>query len=226
MPSPHVLEGMKLGSFTLVLGEIRQLRLSGWKGFRLHLRDPQGRVSAVPVIEGIYSSGGKDGVRPWMDLVFRSDARPSGRAGGTAREPLGPGRLAERLFRCLGDTIPQGGHLMLSYEEELPPHVATMHSLAIGVPPVATPLGFLLFSAGFHLIKDWYLPEGGFEGPRKLWAEKAPDAPSARTLVERTAGQVSAFLSAASDPGHRRLLEPARARASAVLRLAENPPRP
>lgn len=225
MSSPRGLDGRRLGGFTLVVADIRQLRLSGWTGFKLHLRDPRGRVSGIPVVEGIYSAGGRDGVKPWMDVVFRSDAFVAAAGEGAARETSGEGGLDKKLFACLAGTIPPGGHLMLSYEEEFPPHLATMRSLHVGIPPVLTPLGFLLFSAGFQFIKDWYLPEGGFEGPRKLWGEKAPDAQWARTLLERTAAQVTAFLAAAPDPVHRSLEEPARRYASQVMQAIEKRPR-
>lgn len=225
MSFPSVLDGRKLGEFTLLLGEVRQLRQSGWRGFQLHLRGPGGRESGVPVVEGIHSAGGKDGVQPWMDLIYRSDAFAAASGGAPRRDSPGSGRPDRMLFACLGEAIPPGGHLMLSYEEELPPHLATLRSLAIGIPPVLTPLGFLLFSARFQFIKDWYLPEGGFEGPRKLWGEKPPDARWGRLLLERTAAQVKAFLARPSDAAHRALEEPARRRASQVLRATEQRPR-
>lgn len=225
MSFPSALDGRKLGGFILLLGEVRRLRQSGWRGFKLHLRGPGGRESGFPVIEGIHSAGGKDGVKPWMDLIYRSDAFAAASGGAARRDPLGSGRPDRMLFASLGEAIPPGGHLMLSYEEEFPPHLATLRSLAIGIPPVLTPLGFLLFSAEFQFIKDWYLPEGGFEGPRKLWGEKAPDARWARVLLERTAAQVTAFLERPPDPAHRALEEPARKRALQVLRATERSPR-
>ena len=64
------LSGKELNGYSLHLGEVKQLRLSGWKGFKLYLRDSQGTLSTEPVIEGIYSVGAKDGVKPWMDLIY------------------------------------------------------------------------------------------------------------------------------------------------------------
>lgn len=225
MSFPSMLDGRKLGGFTLLLGEVRRLRRTGWTGFTLLLRGPGGREPGVPVIEGIHSAGGKDGIRAWMDLIYRSDAFSAASGGAARRDPMGSGRPDRRLFACLGEAIPPGGHLMLSYEEEFPPHRATLRSLAIGIPPALTPLGLLMVSAGFQFIKDWYLPEGGFEGPRKLWGEKAPDARWGRVLLERTAAQVTAFLAREPDPAHRALEEPARKRASQVLRATERSPR-
>jgi len=70
-----VLNDKKLNFYKLCVGEVKQLRLSGWKGFRLYLKDSQGVLSAPPVIEGIYSLGAKDGVKPWMDLVYFEELR-------------------------------------------------------------------------------------------------------------------------------------------------------
>src|SRR5437867_11410991 len=40
--------------------------------------------------------------------------------------------------------------------------------LTRGYPPVASPLGFLMFLAGCRSYCGWYISEGGREGPRKL----------------------------------------------------------
>jgi len=50
--------------------ELKQLRFSGWKGFRLYIRESRGTLSEIPVIKGIYSLGGKDRVKAWMDLEY------------------------------------------------------------------------------------------------------------------------------------------------------------
>lgn len=39
-------------------------------------------------------------------------------------------------------------------------------------PEVITHLGFLLFNNGCTWFKEWFLPEGGFEGGQKLQGEK------------------------------------------------------
>jgi hypothetical protein len=43
------------------------------------------------------------------------------------------------------------------------------------------------------LVKDWYLAEGGCEGPRKLWGEKPPDDAEARRFDRITFFQVLSF---------------------------------
>ena len=78
----------------------------------------------------------------------------------------------ERLLRYLSDLIPPGGHMMVEYESET--WEETKLSMACGIPPIATPLGSMLFRVGCGAaFKDWHFAEGGSEGPRKLQGYKA-----------------------------------------------------
>lgn len=67
------LHGKIVNGYTFHLGELKQLRFSGWRGSRLFIRDSRSILSSSPVIKGIYSAGGKDGVKPWMDLEYYED---------------------------------------------------------------------------------------------------------------------------------------------------------
>jgi hypothetical protein len=107
---------------------------------------------------------------------------------------------------------------MVSYEGDQEVHRETLLSLAGGVPPAATPLGLLLFLGGFRHVKDWYLAEGGMEGPRKLWGEKAPDAAWERTFGEWTRRRLLSFLARSDCPEDGNLLEAGRRRAEEILR--------
>ncbi len=170
----HPLESLEdriLGRYRLHLQRLKPLRFSGWRGFALALRDRAGTLLQPAAVEGIYSAGGKDNVRPWMDITVAEALE--GRAG--SRLDLRQTGLMPELFQSLSQLIPPGGHLMVSYEDPNPVHRETDQTLAAGVPPVLTPLGLLLFLSGFRLVKNWYLSEGGHEGPRKLWGEKPPD---------------------------------------------------
>ncbi|MFQ5743356.1 MAG: DUF1122 family protein [Acidobacteriota bacterium] len=73
------------------------------------------------------------------------------------------------LFQLLRQLVPANSHLSIAYETEL--HRDTQVGLMSGVPPVATPLGWAAWSAGFNGgFKDWHISEGGHEGPKKLQA--------------------------------------------------------
>ncbi len=132
---------------------------------------------------------------------------------------LSSNRLDRKLFRYLGNIIAPGGHLMVSYEGEQMIHSTTIKSLSMGIPPAATSLGFLIFQGGFQLIKDWYLSEGGHEGPRKLWGEKVPDDTWAQTFCKNTAQQIFKFLERQQNLAHEEFLEPAIQRSKEILEI-------
>lgn len=211
------LQGKRLDGFSLDLGEVKQLRLSGWKGFKLYLRDNSGRASESPVIQGIYSVGGKDGVKAWMDLEYTEELEFVRGAEIKDKLSLETDHLNRKLFKYLGNIIPPGGHLMVSYEGEQNIHVSTRIWLNKGIPPVLTPLGVLIFLAGFQYIKDWYLAEGGHEGPRKLWGEKAPDKSWTETFYERTAQQIGKFMEKRAGTYPKEIEDPARHKATEIL---------
>jgi hypothetical protein len=220
-PFPLAGVGRSLGEYAVVPGEARALRRSGWSWFSLLLADGTGAVGEHPVVQGIYSRGGKDGVRPWMDIEYAGEIPIPGGYGPARIASLAGSGVDRRLFRLLGDAVPPGGHLMVSYEGEQPVHRETMLSLGLGIPPVATPLGVLLFFGGFTLVKDWYLAEGGMEGPRKLWGEKAPDPEWERIFRERTRRQLQDFTSRPHPPEGDPLLSASRDRAAELLALPD-----
>ena len=82
---------------------------------------------------------------------------------------------------------------MVEYESKL--WRTTQLGLLAGIPPLATPLGALLFDIGCgNSFKDWYFPEGGQEGGRKLQGNKALDASHAREAAQKRAAELQEFL--------------------------------
>ncbi len=202
------LHGRTIGIFEIEL-HLKALHYrGGWTHFSLYLKDGQGRISsqraprgrwvATPVLEGIHSRGGR-GVNGWIEV---GDYFPIVHfEGETTHLSLEEG-LDRGIFRLLAECVPAGGHLMFAYEVsyESPFHRETQESLIKGVPPVSTIQGELLFQAGFRLVKDWYLAEGGHEGPRKLWGEKPLNDAEARDFDLKTFLQLLAFLSRQPNP--------------------------
>jgi len=215
------LHGKRVNDYTLHLGEVKQLRFSGWKGFKLYVRDSCSILNESPIIKGIYSIGGKDGVKSWMDLEYNEELKFLKEKEIKNSLILSSNNLDRKLFKYLGNIIPQGGHLMVSYEGEQIIHTNTIKSLNIGIPPVATALGFLIFQGGFQLIKDWYLAEGGHEGPRKLWGEKAPNDTWAQTFYENTAQQILQFLDRKHNLAHKELQKSAVQRSKEILEITK-----
>lgn len=218
------LHDKRLDGFKIALKEVKMLRLSGWRGFKLHLEEAQGLLSSDPVIKGIYSTAGKDGVKPWMDLDYIEELDFVGEGKKEERIILSQRSLNQKLFDILGSIIPPGGHLMVSYEGEQKIHSDTRKSLSLQIPPAVTPLGFLIFKAGFQLVKDWYLAEGGFEGPRKLWGEKAPDKKWEKAFLERTEQQISQFVEKKSRPVYEYIVDAAIKRAEVIIEIIKGNP--
>lgn len=208
------LHEQPLGLYWLALTELKPVRLSGWRRFTLHLQDGQGRLSQEPVVQGIYSVGGR-GVKPWIDMGYR--VRLAFPEGGEDVNLAADG-LDRTLIASLSTLIPPGGHIMVEYET--PDHRETYKSLSLRVPPVVTPLGFLLYECGFTGgFKPWYFAEGGQEGPIKLQANKSMSEKHAREHTRRYKEELEAFLDCAqAEP----LVEQAKERARRLLlRLAE-----
>jgi len=174
------LNRARLGPYRLLI-RVRTLRLkpgrlfSGTVFLTVVLKDRLGRRSDPAVLEQVvYSMGGK-GVLPWMEIGPYHPRVKFGEGAKTEQLELGEERdLEHRLFRYLGDLIPAGGHIMFPYDlDEGPLSLTTFSGLHKGVPMVATPIGALLFRIGFTVpLRDWYIAEGGFEGPRKLQFER------------------------------------------------------
>jgi len=125
--------------------------------------------------------------------------------------------LTRQLLQYLADLIPPGGHMMVKYDS--PEQQDTAHSLALSIPPAATPLGYLLFLIGCGAgFRDWHFAEGGNEGPRKLQGYKALNNQHAQLKCEETARQLTAFLKRHPCVVNSELEKAARDRALAILK--------
>ena len=204
------------------LGPARLLALLGPKNavgasyFQVFLRLADGRLSGEPLLLGLHNSGRYPAYN-WIDVIRYEDsaAFEGGEVLGLATD-----ELDRRLFRLLGQFIPAGGHLMVEYESK--GQRPTERMLTLGVPPVATPLGYLLFLSGCGAsFRDWYISEGGREGPRKLQGFKPLDAEDARRKAQSMAKELRQFLAGAPRKEHPQWERLARRLARRVLRRLE-----
>jgi hypothetical protein len=188
---------------------------AGARYFQLFLRLPGGQLSQEAFLLGLHNSGPFPAYN-WID-VARYDGAASFAEGGELSLAGAPER---RLFRLLGGLIPPGGHLMLEYESA---HARpTERMLSLGVPPMATPLGYLMFLAGCGAsFRDWYISEGGREGPRRLQGFKPLDAASAVAKAAAMAAELRAFLARPPNKDRREWDVLARRLAQRVLRRLE-----
>ena len=183
-------------------------RIIGGRYFRAFIDRGDGQAPRR-LLQGLYNDGPYPG-QNWIE-VFDVDV-PEELAGVDGWE----GRL-EGYLRPLAGVIPDGGHLMIEYEK--PAWRTTQLGLLAGIPPVATAMGALLFDLGAgDSFKDWYFPEGGQEGGRKLQGNKAHSAEQRKEMWGKRAAELRRFLDAPSQGDG---ATDARARAEARRLLAE-----
>ena len=152
-------------SFEIFIGPSNNI---GAKYFSIFLKKDN-IISLEPIILGLCNSGTYPGFN-WLEIInFKQQIEFD------KNQSLEVSEQAElEIFANLGKILPPGGHLMIEYESDY--RRLTARSLLVGVPPDATPVGRLLYIAGCgYSIKNWYIPEGGREGARKLQGFKPLD---------------------------------------------------
>jgi hypothetical protein len=177
------LEGKKLGKYAIHMSEPEPTKLRGAWRFTLHLRNAKDRVSA-PVIYGRFFEGRGMWILPWLEVEYHSTV------GFGDSELKLPHELELKLFKALSGILPPGGRIMVKYGG----HLDTARALAMGVPPPATPLGSILWHAGFRWFKDWYFPEGWMEGDEKLQGNKPMDFEHEKKRVAAVTEKLRSFL--------------------------------
>ena len=75
---------------------------------------------------------------------------------------------------------------MIEYDS--PDQFATARVLTLRYPQACSPTGYVLFRVGCRSYRDWYISEGGREGPRKLQGFKPLNSEIAaeKTAILRT----------------------------------------
>ena len=199
---------LRVGRLLALLGPKNS---AGARYFQLFLRLPDSRLGHAFLL-GLHNSG-RFPAYNWIDV-----ARYDGAASFAEGDEIALAGAAERrLFRLLGDLIPPGGHLMLEYESA---HArSTERMLSLGLPPVATPLGYLMFLAGCGAsFRDWYISEGGREGPRRLQGFKPLGEATATEKAAAMATELRALLIVSPSKERQESETPARRLARRVLR--------
>jgi hypothetical protein len=192
------IDGKKIGAFHIHL-KAQPKRRAGHFDVSLFFQDEGCRVDKLPVITGLFSKGNRSqGVFPWFDIHFLD--RVDLAKGEPVRLSQKKG-LVESLFRMVGETIPAGGMIFLSYltdrawDFQSPLHEVTRRAVSISslrIPAAALPLGRLLFLSGCHNIKsDVY----DVQGSGRLAGEKAPTPPYEKIFLRRLVVQLEEYLS-------------------------------
>jgi hypothetical protein len=209
------LDGRQLGAFTLRLTSLRPVKpRAGWFYFTVGVADRRGAAAQGPLMTGIVSGGGR-GVEPWFECRLYPQVE-LGR--GKVLDARAAG-LEAGIVEALGEIVPPGGHMMVDYEDA--GQEETFTELVLRVPPAASYLGALMFRAGFRgQFKDWYFSEGGHEGPRKLQANKSPNAAEARRAMVAHQEELAAFIKRPlpEHPDQAAVIRKAQQRARALLK--------
>jgi len=203
------------GGYALRL-EIRPKKVRGRIPFELYLTEKAGRRSRAPIFRGLYSKGPTPASN-WIDGDYHEQVEFDG-----LNINVSSFGLDEDLFKVLARVIPQGGSLMVSYEllhGAGKTHTETSQLLELGCPSVCTPLGYLLYRAGCTAgFRDWYFPEGGSEGPRKLQAFKPASEEQAKQKAEELIEELEIFLKGVKEDS-RELIVRARSRALELIKI-------
>jgi len=207
------LEGELGGGFDIRV-RIKQLKKVEQSFFSVFLADKSSRESENSVFEGLYSFGIEPYIDGWIDGHYYEEAIFKDR-----KIKLSETGLDLELFKKLGKALKPSWSFMVAYEsfrgggETLR---ETSRGLNCGVPPIATPLGYLLFKTGHLKVKDWYFPEGGNEGMPKLEGVGAVDRRHAARIRKETAGELKLFMGKGACDD-KELETPARKRAERIL---------
>lgn len=206
------LQGKSLGSPSLAVWLGTKNRF-GARYFRVFLQDTSGEVSRKPVVLGLFSQGRYPSYN-WIEIISFTP-----RLSFDSVEPaldIAAGGLTRQLFQYLADLIPPGGHLMVEYDS--PAEQDTSRSLSLGIPPAATPLGYMMFLIGCGAgFKDWYFAESGNEGPRKLQGYKALNRGQAQLRAGKMVRELEAFLNRPASLVEPELERAARQRAREII---------
>lgn len=154
------LDGLRLGD-AVVVALLGPKNSVGSRYFQLLLADAAGELADEPLALGLHNSGPYPGFN-WIELTqFREQIGWGGRV-----LDLWATGLERDLFGALAALVPDGGHIMAEYDS--PTHRPTERILTLRYPAVCSPIGYLMFEQGVRSYRDWYISEGGREGPRKL----------------------------------------------------------
>jgi len=224
-PSQYVanhFHGKALSHGISVRAEAVPSRFAEQAYFSVYLGMAPDSWSTNPVFSGLFSAGrSSQHISGWVDGdYFDLTHFPYGSSFSLTET----GTDLE-LFGLLGQLVPVGGALMVSYSlfsKEAKVHRDTKLGLDRGYPPVVTPLGYLLFVAGCGVaFKDWYFAEGGREGPEKLQGYKAMNAQEENQKLLNMSKELEAFLIRTSEQDN--LSQECKVRARQIVQEIERP---
>ena len=155
------LDWAEVGSGVRLSVEFGPRNRAGALRFRGFLESDEFGRTMLPAIVGLGNDGPLASQR-WIEVTHTLEQLPL----SDGRSVDVPDGIALRIVEALAQPIPAGGHLLLEYDSAA--RRTTARALAAGVPPVATPLGGMLFAAGCGAVVRNRATGGGLAGPRRL----------------------------------------------------------
>lgn len=98
--------------------------------------------------------------------------------------------IEDNLLKLFSNYLRSGEKIYVEYNND----IETSFGLTYDFPPPITRLGYKLFNLGFTWFKDWYFPEGGYEGGQKLQGEKPLNEKSKYKHLKNISFDVQTFL--------------------------------
>jgi hypothetical protein len=123
--------------------------------------------------------------RPWVEFSNITTTIQLETSGSYFDSPI-----EDRLLHFYSNALKGGEKMFVEYVND----TETSYGLMYNFPPVVTRLGYKLFSLGFTWFKDWYFPEGGYEGGEKLQGEKPLNEKSKTIHLKKIYNSVQVFL--------------------------------
>ena len=189
---PSTWDGSEVGNSVRLEVWLGPWSATGAQYFRCYLTSALGRT-VEPVVFGLQSSGRWPGAH-WVRVIEYRE-QPRLEDGQAVEVPYG---VEQRIFARFASAVEPGGSLLAEYESNA--RTVTAQALASKVPPLATPLGALLYSVGCgDAFRDCYTPEGGREGPRMLQGFRAIDEEQRRERGLAMLAELSEFMARSAD---------------------------
>lgn len=191
LPGEHALSGLHgqaIGPYgTIVL--LGPKNNVGSQYFQVFLANADGELAGEPLALGLHNSGPYPGFN-WVELTrYNSQLTFSDES-----LDLTDGNRDLELFRMVSELVPAGGHLMVEYDS--PSQAASAQVLTRGLPAATSQIGYRMFQVGCRSYRDWYIPEGGREGPRKLQGFKPWNDEIAAEKTAALRAELKGFLQA------------------------------
>jgi hypothetical protein len=188
------LQGASLGAYRLIV-LLGPKNAVGSRYFQLFLADGGGRLADDALALGLHGQGPYPAFN-WVELTqYHAVLALGGEAVDLAAEGLD-----RPLFQHLSQFAPAGGHMMVEYDS--PSQRATERVLTLGYPPATSPIGYLMLQVGCRSYRDWYISEGGREGPRKLQGFRPLNEEIAAEKTRQLREEVLSFLSRPENTQH------------------------